>query len=109
MKQTIIATLTLICCQQGLAQTITKQHPTKTTTTLTTEYRAYGERVSYVSAKQDTLILPDNSLGKLIHATWKDIPKHNQPVILFADVATIQQRNESVLVANSKKKTVSKN
>jgi hypothetical protein len=102
MKQILfISALTLICCQEGLAQTITK---TKNSVNNTTgEPRIFGERVSYVSLKRDTLILPDDNLGRLIHATWKDVPKSKQPVIIFADAVTIKKKNENFLVAFRKK------
>ena len=74
MKQLLLTiTLAFLCIQYNQAQTTT-------------------ERISYVSPKQDTLILPDNELGKLIAQTWVKPKKLTPtPVILFTD-----ERNNQV-------------
>jgi len=86
MKQLLLTiTLAFLCIQYNQAQTTT-------------------ERISYVSPKQDTLILPDNELGKLIAQTWVKPKKLTPtPVILFTDEETIKFKNE-VLFANRRLK-----
>ena len=81
-------------CQQGLAQKSKQKSQTEETYHL--------NRVSYVSVKQDTLILPNDALGKLIHDTWNDTPKDKQPIILFADAMVIHQKNQMSFVSTKR-------
>ena len=74
MKQ-LLTILTLILCQVTLAQD------------------ALRPRITYISPKRDTLIIPDNELGKHIFGAWSNIPKHEQPVIKFASEKEINIRN----------------
>jgi hypothetical protein len=75
MKKTIL-TLTLIC----LSLFINAQS---------------DAHVSYISKGKDTLMLPNNDLGKLIASTWKDTPsKEKKPIIVFADETTIKRKNQ---------------
>lgn len=50
-------------------------------------------RISYISLKKDTLILPKDTIGTLIFKSWDNITA-KRPIILFADEYTIKQRNE---------------
>lgn len=50
------------------------------------------ERISYISHKRDTLILPKDTIGFIIYKTWDNI-NHPRPVILFADKTRIKQLN----------------
>lgn len=85
MKQTLI-TLSLVCLSLFInAQT------------------TYGSRISYVSEKKDTLILPDNSLGKTIAMTWINVKSEKKPVILYADEATITRKNKYQLASVTRK------
>ena len=59
---------------------------------------AQVKQITYVSLKKDTLILPNNDLGKEIHSTWESIPKKERPVILFDTEARIQRRNKQLYV-----------
>ena len=75
MKKSIL-TLTLIC----LSLFINAQSDAK---------------VSYVSKQKDTLMLPNNDLGRLIASTWKDTPsKEKKPTIVFADESVIKRKND---------------
>ena len=113
MKQTTlaIAILTLIGCQSLSAQKIITKTKPKTAKTVETweETHTFGERVSYVSLKRDTLILPNDKLGKLIYSSWNDTPKHKQPVIIFADAVTIKNKNEVLYAFLKKKQTLTNN
>jgi hypothetical protein len=83
MKKTII-TLTLIC----LSLFINAQS---------------DANVSYISKDKDTLMLPNNQLGKLIASTWKDTPsKEKKPIIVFADEKTIRQRKQQAIASRDK-------
>jgi hypothetical protein len=50
-------------------------------------------RISYISLKKDTLILPKDTLGFLISRCWIGI-NTNKPTILFDNKYSIKQRNE---------------
>ena len=53
--------------------------------------------VSYISKDRDTLILPDNSTGRLILTSWDNVPKNKRPIIIFApeeSIAQMQARKE---------------
>lgn len=50
-----------------------------------------NQKVSYVSPKKDTLILPKDDLGKLIAQTWDNTKK--KPTIIFADQSVIDNKN----------------
>jgi len=53
-----------------------------------------NKKVSYISPKKDTLILPKNQVGVLIAETWDKNPiKEKRPVIIFADENTINRLN----------------
>ena len=53
-----------------------------------------NQKVSYISPKKDTLILPKNQVGVLIAETWDKTPiKEKRPVIIFADENTINRLN----------------
>ncbi len=68
--------------------------------------QAQNPRISYISSKKDTLILPDNRLGKLICEAWDYGPKtEKKPVIQFASEQKIRSLNQKIY-ANRQKKTV---
>jgi len=76
MKQILLTlTLAFVCIQYNQAQTT-------------------GNKISYVSIHKDTLILPDDELGKLIASTWVDRPLSKKPVIILTDEDTIKRKNE---------------
>jgi len=53
-----------------------------------------NQKVSYISPKKDTLILPKNQVGVLIAEAWDKKPiKEKRPVIIFADENTINKLN----------------
>lgn len=53
-----------------------------------------NQKVSYISPKKDTLILPKNQIGVLIAETWDKKPiKEKRPIIIFADENTINRLN----------------
>lgn len=87
MKQTLLIIALVFCIQSNQAQT---------------------KSISYVSPKKDTLVLPNDELGKTIGETWGIIPIKEQPVIIFADEEIIYRKN-LVLYENRKKKQNTKN
>jgi hypothetical protein len=50
-----------------------------------------NQKVSYVSPKKDTLMLPKDNFGKLIAQTWDGVKK--KPIIIFADQSVIDNKN----------------
>lgn len=53
-----------------------------------------NKKVSYISPKKDTLILPKNEIGMYIAEAWDKKPiKEKRPVIIFADEKTISKLN----------------
>ena len=50
-----------------------------------------NQKVSYVSPKKDTLMLPKDNFGKLIAQTWDGVKK--KPIIIFADQSVIDKKN----------------
>ena len=74
----LIFILAIISCQVAMAQ--------KETVT----------RISYISPKRDTLILPNNQIGELIKNLWVETPKQPIPVILVASEESINKRNKIV-------------
>ena len=74
----LIFILAIISCQVATAQT------------------DFVPRISYISPKRDTLILPNNPIGELIKNLWIDNPKQPIPVILVASEETINKRNKIV-------------
>jgi hypothetical protein len=76
MKRILLTlTLAFVCIQYNQAQTT-------------------SVKISYVSPQKDTLILPDDDLGKLIASTWVDRPVGKTPVIILTDEDTIKRKNE---------------
>lgn len=67
-----------------------------------TNAQSTREKISYVSPKKDTLILPNDNIGELIASTWDDV-KTKKPVIIFTDMNTIKRKNE-LLFANREEK-----
>lgn len=86
-KLLLIITLGLLCVQYNQAQT---------------------NKISYVSPKKDTLILPDNDFGKLIASTWVNVPNKAKPVILFTDEDTIKRKNEMLFDNRKKRPSIKK-
>jgi hypothetical protein len=58
------------------------------------------QKVSYVSFKKDTLILPNDKVGKLIAQTWDNQKK--KPIIIFADQSIIDKKNAKLQTIPSK-------
>jgi hypothetical protein len=52
------------------------------------------QKVSYVSPKKDTLILPNDNIGELIAQTWDNQKK--KPIIIFADQSVINKKNSTL-------------
>jgi hypothetical protein len=50
-------------------------------------------RISYVSQKRDTLLLPNNDIGKIIFSVWKN--ELQKPIILLVDEKVINKLNET--------------
>ena len=50
-----------------------------------------NQKVSYVSPKKDTLMLPNDKFGKLIAKTWDNEEK--KPIIVFVDQSVIDKKN----------------
>jgi len=56
-------------------------------------YGQVGDRISYISNKKDTLILPNNEVGHQILFSWDLIPKSERPVIVCCVAKTITVLN----------------
>lgn len=50
-----------------------------------------NQKISYVSPKRDTLMLPNDKFGKLIAKTWDNEEK--KPIIVFVDQSVIDKKN----------------
>lgn len=61
-----------------------------------------NDKVTYVSAKKDTLIVPNNSLGLMILKVWDGVK--NKPVIITAEQSVIDVKNASRQIATNKPK-----
>ena len=73
-----------------------------------TNAQSTKEKISYVSPQKDTLLLPDNDLGKLIASTWVDTPTTPKPIILFSDEDTIKRKNDVLFDVRKKNKLIKK-
>lgn len=63
-----------------------------------------SDGISYVSHKRDTLILPDNNLGKLISKTWDTHPTaEKKPFIQFATESKIKELNQRLYNTRQRK------
>lgn len=55
-------------------------------------------KISYISKNKDTLILPNDNLGKVIASSWLyTSSKEKKPIIVFADEKTIKLKNENTI------------
>ncbi len=53
-----------------------------------------NDKISYVSLNKDTLILPNDDLGKLIASTWVCGRIRKAPIIILTNEAIIKRKNE---------------
>lgn len=67
-----------------------------------------NETIAYVSPQKDTLLLPNDNLGKLIASTWLSTPITQSPIILFSDEDIIKHKNEMLFNTRNKKKLIKK-
>jgi hypothetical protein len=58
------------------------------------------EKLSYVSPKKDTLMLLNDSFGKLIAKAWDGEKK--KPIIVFADQSVIDNKNARLQLVSQK-------
>ena len=77
-----------------LGQAQTKKQPTKVSDNAVTKryITSFGMNHSAcaVSVNKDTLYVPDDSFGKLIHEVWVKFPLEKNPTIIFIkDEATM--------------------
>jgi len=67
-------------------------------------YIGQTTRITYISHKRDTLILPDNDLGKHIYKAWEYAPKsEKRPIIQFATEKKIKSLNQKLYTSRQKK------
>jgi hypothetical protein len=52
--------------------------------------------ISYISPNKDTLILPNDSFGKMLRTTWNDIQESERPVIILESEEEIRSRNQAI-------------
>jgi hypothetical protein len=90
MKKTItLFALAIICIQMNAQST-------------------YPNSIAYVSPKKDTLMLPNDEVGKLVASTWIDTPIKSRPVILLVTEDTIKRKNEELYLKRKKKPSIKK-
>lgn len=59
-----------------------------------------NQKISYVSPKRDTLMLPNDKFGKLIAKTWDNEEK--KPIIVFDKQSVIDKKNARLQLVTSK-------
>lgn len=74
MKKLFLAITAIILFSQVMAQDVNK-------------------KISYVSPGRDTLMLPNNTSGRMVKSMWNDVKKRKRPVIIMTSEEVIAQMN----------------